>query len=66
MTYYESNKQRIKLKYLQRKDDKDFKRHNNLSAKIWYYMNRKSILEKLRRERHKTTFTRKNILITFD
>jgi hypothetical protein len=66
MTYYESNKQKIKLKYLERKDDIDFKKKNNLSAKLWYYLNRKQILEKLRRERHKTKFEKRNILITFD
>ncbi len=64
--YYEKNKTKIKLKYLERKQDESFRKKNNIQAKIWYYLNRKEILEGLRRNRHKTTFEKKSILITFD
>lgn len=64
--YYEKNKSKIKLKYLERRQDESFRKKNNIQAKIWYYLNRKEILENLRRNRHKTLFEKKSILIHFD
>ncbi len=64
--YYEKNKKKIKLKYLERRQDETFRKKNNIQAKIWYYLNRKEILQNLRRNRHKTIFQKKPILITFD